>query len=94
MNGIPLSSTRLRKLIIKNSRDVILNRVKDYYENDQERLGDQARDQYRDLSEEEKNKTREYEKINIIICLEKRNKNQKNIKKITVRLKRLYFSWI
>ena len=59
MNAIPLSSTRLRKLIIKNNRDVILNRVKDYYENDKERLGDQARDQYRDLSEEEKNKTRE-----------------------------------
>ena len=62
MNAIPLSSTRLRKLIIKNNRDVILNRVKDYYENDKERLGDQARDQYRDLSEEEKNKTREYGK--------------------------------
>ena len=59
MNEIPLSSTLLRKLIIKNNRDVILNRVKDYYENYKERLGDQARDQYRDLSEEEKNKTRE-----------------------------------
>ena len=35
--------------------DVILNRAKDYYENDQERLREQARDKYRNLSEEEKN---------------------------------------
>ena len=37
-------------------RDVILNRAKDYYENDKERLREQARDKYRNLSEEEKNK--------------------------------------
>ena len=42
--------------------DVILNRVKNYYENDQERLREQARDKYRSLSEEEKNKNREYGK--------------------------------
>ena len=35
--------------------DVILNRAKDYYENDKERLREQARDKYRNLSEEEKN---------------------------------------
>ena len=34
--------------------DVILNRAKDYYENDQKILGQQARDKYRNLSEEEK----------------------------------------
>ena len=37
-----------------------LNRAKDYYENDKERLREQARDTYRNLSEEEKNKKREY----------------------------------
>ena len=42
--------------------DVILNRAKNYYENDQERLREQARDKYRSLSEEEKNKNREYGK--------------------------------
>ena len=42
--------------------DVILNRAKDYYENDKERLREQARDKYRNLSEEEKNKKREYGK--------------------------------
>ena len=40
--------------------DVILNRAKDYYENDKERLREQTRDKYRNLSEEEKNKKREY----------------------------------
>ena len=46
-------------------RDVILNRAKDYYENDKERLREQARDKYRNLSEEEKNKKREYGKKQI-----------------------------
>ena len=34
----------------------ILNRAKDCYENDRERLREQARDKYRNLPEEEKNK--------------------------------------
>ena len=46
-------------------RDMILNRAKDYYENDKERLKRQARearDKYRNLSDEEKNKKREFSK--------------------------------
>ena len=39
----------------QRNRDVILNRAKDY-KNDKERLREQARDKYRNLSEEEKNK--------------------------------------
>ena len=39
----------------QRNRDVILNRAKYYYENDKERLREQARDKYRNLSEEEKN---------------------------------------
>ena len=39
--------------------DVILNRAKDYYENDKERLRGRARGKYRKLFEEEKNKKRE-----------------------------------
>ena len=38
----------------QRKRDMILNRAKDY-ENDKERLREQARDKYRNLSEEEKN---------------------------------------
>ena len=39
---------------------MILNRTKDYYENDKERLWEQAREKYRNLSGEDKNKKREY----------------------------------
>ena len=41
---------------------VIPNRAKDYYKNDKERLRDNAKDKYRNLSEEEKNKKRKYER--------------------------------
>ena len=44
---------------LSKKRDVILNRAKDYYENDKERLRKQARDKYKNLSKEEKNKKRE-----------------------------------
>ena len=46
----------------QRNRDVILNRAKDYYENDKERLREQAGHKYRNLSEEEKNEKREYGK--------------------------------
>ena len=52
---------RWTKLLSKN-RDVILNRAKDYYENDKERLWQKARDKYRNLSEEDKNWKGEYGK--------------------------------
>ena len=59
----------------QKNRDVILNRAKDYYENNKERLRAKARDKYRNLSEEDKNKKKNMEKIDIIICLKKRDKN-------------------
>ena len=40
----------------QKSQDVIPNRVKDYYENNKERLRRQARGKYRNLSEKIKNK--------------------------------------
>ena len=40
----------------------MLNKAKDYYKTNKERLREQARDKYRNLSEEEKNKKREYRK--------------------------------
>ena len=52
--------------------DVILNRAKDYYENDQERFREEARNEYGNLSEEEKSKKKEnMEKKDITICLNK-----------------------
>ena len=40
----------------QRNRDVKLNKAKDYYKNNKERLRAQARDKCRNLSEEEKNK--------------------------------------
>ena len=45
----------------QRNRDVILNRAKDYCDNDKERLREQAKNKYKNLSEE-KNKKREYGK--------------------------------
>ena len=60
----------------QKNRNVILNRAKDYYENDKKRLREQARDKYRNLFEEEKNKnTQNMEKTDTTRCLKKRNKD-------------------
>ena len=66
----------------QRNKDVMLNKAKAYSENNKERLRDKAKDKYKNLSEEDKNEKREYRKTDIIVCLRKRNKNQKNIKKI------------
>ena len=60
--------------------DVILNRAKDY-ENDKERLREQTRDKYRNLSEEEKNEKREYGKKQISQYVWKKKKKIKRISK-------------
>ena len=39
------------------------------------KLGEQARDKYKNLFEEEKNRQENMEEIDIIICLKKRNTN-------------------
>ena len=61
---------------------MILNRAKDYYENDKERLREQARNKYRNLSEEEKLKKENMEKIGISICLKERKKTKRISKKL------------
>ena len=38
----------------QGNREIMLNRAKDYYENDKERLREQARNKYRNLPEEDK----------------------------------------
>ena len=58
----------------QKNRDVILNWAKDYYKNDKKRLKDQARDKYRNLSEEKKKKEN-MGGIDITICLKKRIKD-------------------
>ena len=44
----------------KKNRDAMLNGAKDYYKDDKERLREQARDKYGNLSGEKKIKKREY----------------------------------
>ena len=60
----------------QRNRDVILNRIKDYYENNKERLKKHARDKYRHLSEEEKDKKREYGKNRYHNMSEKKEKQR------------------
>ena len=55
----------------KKNSNVILNRAKDCYKTDKERLRNNGRDKYRDLSEL---KRENMEEICIIICLKKRSK--------------------
>ena len=59
----------------QRNRDVILNRAKDYYENDKEILRKQARDKYRIYLKKKKIKKENMEKLDTVICLKKRNKN-------------------
>ena len=40
----------------QKKQNVILNKAKDYYKNNKERLKEEARDKYRSLSEEQKKK--------------------------------------
>ena len=44
----------------QRNKDIILNSAQDYYESDKERFREQANDKYWNLSEEDKNKEREY----------------------------------
>ena len=46
----------------KKTQDVVLNKAKYHYKNNKVRLRGQARDKYRNLSEEERNKKTEYGK--------------------------------
>ena len=57
----------------QRNRDVMLNKAK-AKANNKERLSEQARDKYRNLSEEKKKKKGNMRRIDII-CLKKRNKD-------------------
>ena len=61
----------------QSNRDVILNKAKDFCQNDKKRLREQARDKQGNLSEEEKNKIRE--------CGKNRYRNVSEDKKKTLK---------
>ena len=66
---------------------MILNRAKDYYENDKERLREQARDKNKNLSQEEKNRKREYGKNRYHRCHNmSEEKKQRLSKRISKKL--------
>ena len=65
----------------QKNQGMILNRAKEYYENDKERLREQARDKYKNLSEEEKNKKREYGKNRYLNMSEEKKKRLKEYQK-------------
>ena len=64
----------------ERNREIMLNRVKNYYENDKERLREQARNKYRYLSEEDKKKKSEYGKNRYHNMFEEKKQELKNIK--------------
>ena len=86
-----MSAIPLRKLIIKKNRNVILNRAKDYYENDKESSREQPRDKYRNLSEEEKNRKREYGKDRYYNMSEEKKQKLKEYQKNYCEAKRSQF---
>ena len=71
----------------QKNKDIILNRAKDCFKNDKERLREKARNKYRNLSEEEKNKKREYGKNRYHNMSEEKKQRLKEYKKIIFRLK-------
>ena len=59
----------------QRNRGLVLNKRKYYHKNNKERLREQAKDKYRNLSEEEKIKKDNMGRIDIIIRLKKKNKD-------------------
>ena len=59
----------------QKSRDVILNRTKDYYENNKERLRVRQEINTETYLKKKKMKKENIEKIDILICLKKRKKD-------------------
>ena len=67
---------------------MILNRAKDYYENDKERLRKQTKIKYRNLSEEGKIKKREYGKNRHLNMSEEKKKRLKEYQKNSCEAKK------
>ena len=70
--------------------ETILNRAKDYYENNKKVLREKAKNKYNKLSEEDENIKREYGRNRYHNMPEEKNKYWRSTKKIIVRLKSLY----
>ena len=71
---------------------MILNKAKDFYKNNKERLKEQVRKKYRNLSEEEKIKKENKERIGIIICLKKKKQRLKEYQKNYYKTKKSQYN--
>ena len=67
--------------LLSKKWNVIINKAKDYYKNNKERLKEQARGKYRSLSEEEKNKKKEYRKNRYCNVSEEKKQKLKEFQK-------------
>ena len=65
----------------QGNQDVMLNKAKDYYENNKERLTGQARDKYKTYLKEKKIRKENMGKINTTICLKKKKQRQEDYRK-------------
>ena len=71
----------------QRNRHVILNRAKDYYKNDKERLREQAEINTETYLKKKKIKRQNMEKTDSAICLKKKKQRLKEYQKIIARLK-------
>ena len=69
---------------------MLLNRAKEYYQNNKEVLRERAKNKYRELSEEKIYINREYGKNRYHNISEEKKQRLKNIKEIIVRLKKIF----
>ena len=64
----------------------MLNRAKDYYENNKELLGERAKNKYRSLSEDEQDIKKQYQKARYHNMSNEEKQKLKIIKKTIVKL--------
>ena len=76
----------------QRNRDLILNKKKDYYKNNKERLKEHARNKYRSLSEEEKDKKREYWKNRYHNMSEEKKRKLKELMKNYYKTKKSQYN--
>ena len=72
----------------QKNRNVTLNKAKDHYENNKERLKEQARDKHTSLSVEEKSKKREHWKNSYHNMSEEKKQRLKEYSKILLQDKK------
>ena len=65
----------------QKNKNVVLSKAKYYYKNNKDRLREQARDKYRNLSEEEKNKKKRIWKKQILQYVWRKKSKAKRISK-------------